>query len=333
MNIGEAVEGYTKWKFLKYKRAAENYNSYLKKFSRWIEKNTTKTKMEEIDEIDCGRFQNYLENKNYAQTTVHYFMIAVRDFIKYYYLRKETNFNFQLIQVPKPIARYYRQAVLPEQVDKICSIIGENFLQDLRDKLIINFLFTSGVRVSELVELNIKEIDITRQSISIPNKKHPNGYRVICWDDETHRLLMLWLEKRDLISKDEALFIGMKGLRRYKRITARTVQRLVKKYALQAGIQNAEMITPHCYRHGFCKTALNSGIRLDEAQQLMGHTFIGSTKKYLSWENTELEKSYKEKFKRGKYSDKNSLWITKVDKIVERSIINTVNNVNLARTP
>ncbi|MCK5413270.1 MAG: tyrosine-type recombinase/integrase [Candidatus Pacebacteria bacterium] len=298
MNIDEAIDTYIKWKFLKYKRAAENYASYLKKFSKWLEENTEKTKINEIDEIDAGKFQNYLEDKNYAQSTIHYFMIALRDLIKYFYLRKETDFNFQLIQIPRPIARYYRQAVKTEQVDQICAIIGENLLQELRDKLIINFLFTSGVRVSELVGLNAKEIDITKQSISIPNKKHPNGYRVICWDDETHRLLMLWLEKRDLLSRDDSLFMSFNGIYRYKRISVRTVQRLVKKHAIRAGIKNADMISPHCYRHGFCKTALNSGIRLDEAQQLMGHTFIGSTKKYLSWENTELEKSYKEKFNR-----------------------------------
>lgn len=319
ITIEEAIIIYTKWKFLRYPRAGELYEGYITKFAEWLVKETGKTKINEINEIDVGKYQNYLERKNYAQSSIHYFIIAIRDLMKYFYLKKETDFNFQLIQLPKLINRFYRHAVKSDQVDQVVSIIGENLLIELRDKLILNFLFSSGVRVSELTGLNATEIDVKRQAISIPNKKHPNGYRVICWDDETHRLLMLWLEKRDLIAKDEALFISLSGSEKYGRVSPRSVQRLVKKHAVRAGIKNAKQTTPHCLRHGFCQTALEN-MRLEEVQQYMGHLHINSTKRYSTYENKELEERYKLKFKRNKIEKNWENFITKKIQISEEKI-------------
>ncbi len=314
ISIEEAIVIYTKWKFSRYPRAGELYQGYIARFAEWIEKENGKTKISEIDEIDVGKYQNYLERKNYAQSSIHYFIIAIRDLLKYFYLRKDIDFNFQLIQLPKLINRYYRHAVKSDQVDQVVSIIGESLILELRDKLIYNFLFSSGVRVSELTGLNAAEIDINRQSISIPNKKHPNGRRVICWDDETHRLLMLWMEKRELIAKDEALFISLSGSEKYHRVSPRSVQRLVKKHAIRAGIKNSKTTTPHCLRHGFCQEALKN-MRIEEVQQYMGHLHINSTKRYSTYENTELEEKYKLKFKRHASSpEKEKKWDDLINK-------------------
>lgn len=297
MKLDDAICKYVKWKFLKHRRAAENYGSYLRKFSWWIKENTDKTRIQEIDELDTGLFQNWMESRDYAQTTICYFMVAVRDLIKYFYLKKVTDLNFMLVQIPPAIPRIQRIATGPDQVAQMCRLLGGALIGDLRDKLILNFLFSSGVRVSELTGLNIKQVDVNRQSISIPNKKHPGGYRVICWDNETHRLLMLWLEKRQFIAQDEALFIGLKG--QFKRLTPRSIQRIVKKHAIRAGIENADRVTPHTFRHGFCQNGAKCEIRMDQLQQFMGHLHIESTKKYLQWQDVELEKCYKDKFNRG----------------------------------
>lgn len=329
MNIDEAIERYIFWKHNKRKRAAENNKLYLEKFSKWLKEKTKKTEIEDIDDVDAGQFQQYLICKNYAESTISITILAVRDLVKYFYLKGVTKFNYQLIQVPESIARFHRHAIKYNSLTQILSVIGGNLIQQLRDKLILNMLYTSGLRVSELVGMNAKDIRPDVQGLSIPNKKHPNGCRVIAWDDETHRLLMLWLEKREIIARDDSLFISFKGRNIFRRITTRSVQRLVKKYSLKAGIEKADVTTPHCFRHAFCQTLKLCGFEIGERARRMGHLNIGSTQQYEQWRDDELIAQNKEKYIRNieqvKSEDKELSTVEPVKPLTRVSLYDKIN--------
>jgi site-specific recombinase XerD len=197
--------------------------------------------------------------------------------------------NPALIRTPR-ISQKSHRAVTEAEYNKIISVIPSNEFLFLRDLVMIRILWDTGVRVSELCDLEITNIDENKNSAIISTKKNGKK-RIIVWSKETHELLMKYMPIRlelHKIHKTTALFIGTeKGTGWSLRLTARSVQRRLAFYVNRAGIN--EKITPHSFRHGWAHKRRDQNAPLAFIQRGLGHLNPISTFVYEQYCDNEFE--------------------------------------------
>jgi site-specific recombinase XerD len=163
-----------------------------------------------------------------------------------------------------------------------------------RDKAILELLFSTGLRVSELVNLNRKDLNLERKEFGVLGKG--GRTRVVFLSDNAVYWVGKYLDERD--DADDALFVRTSGRKDAPpRLTVRTVQRVVEKYVEQTGLP--VKITPHGIRHTFATDLLSAGADLRAIQEMLGHKSVATTQIYTHITNPQLKKIH-EKFHRAK---------------------------------
>lgn len=288
MNLKEAIYKFREWGIGKYApRTIETYTFLLNKFLEFIGDKIVKS----IIVDDFVVFLNFLKRKHYAESSISYAMLSVRQFWKFLYLQHLVNIDWQIIPIPKAISRSYIPAT-KEDAEKMLNVINVNDFKTLRDKLIISFLYSSGVRVSELCELRVGDLNLQEQFASIISKKNCKR-RMIFWDDETHCLLCLYLDERLKLALDDSLFINInrRGKDAFRAISTRSIQRIIKEYREKAGI--IKRITPHSFRHGLGMAAIEARIHPRFIQIILGHKNLNSSQVYMDYKNPDVIREYK----------------------------------------
>lgn len=178
-------------------------------------------------------------------------------------------------------------------VDEVFALLeaaaGEDVL-GARDRAILEMLYASGLRVSELVGLNLEDIDIKAQTVRVLGKGRKE--RIVPMGEKACASLVIYLEKRSsLLSKTSAehgLFLNRHG----GRLTARSIERLLNKYIRRCGLQKT--VTPHILRHTFATHLLGAGADMRGIQELLGHSSLSTTQKYTHVGIDKLMKAYDE---------------------------------------
>ena len=174
------------------------------------------------------------------------------------------------------------------------GLVPRDPLLALRDKLILELLYDSGIRVSELIGINISDIDYEGKTILIKGKGKKE--RLSLFGEHIKKHLNLYLDTRHLISKlrdrDGALLLNYRG----ERIGVRQVQRLIKKYCRLAGL--SDKFSPHSIRHSFASHLLNRGCDLRVIQELCGHALLSTTEQYTHISKNQLFDTYHKAFPR-----------------------------------
>lgn len=152
----------------------------------------------------------------------------------------------------------------------------------LRNKLILTLLYSTGLRVSELIKLKIRMIDFDERTIRVRGKGEKD--RLVIFDDSTLELIEEYLEKRGV--ENEYLFVNQRN----NILTPRYVQYMIKEYAQKAGINRK--VTPHVLRHSFATHLLKNGVDIRAIQQLLGHSNLSTTQIYTSVDMHTLKASY-----------------------------------------
>ena len=152
----------------------------------------------------------------------------------------------------------------------------------LRNKLILTLLYSTGLRVSELIKLEIKSIDYDERTIRVRGKGEKD--RIVIFDDETLELIDEYLEKRGVDNK--YLFVNQRN----NKLTSRYVQYMIKEYAKAANIERR--VTPHILRHSFATHLLKNGVDIRAIQQLLGHSNLSTTQIYTSVDMHTLKDAY-----------------------------------------
>jgi site-specific recombinase XerD len=216
------------------------------------------------------------EGNELKRVTQNYHMLALRAFLRYLAWRGISSLSPEKI----PVARAQDREINFLESDEVKNIIDipDDSALGLRDKAILETLFSTGMRVSELVSLNVAKINLDRGEISVLGKG--KKVRVVFLSDTAKELLSQYLKSRsyNLTSlqdyQDIPLFVSNRG----GRLTARSIERMVKKCANLAGI--TKKVSPHTLRHSFATDLLIAGADIRSVQSMLGHSSITTTQVY-----------------------------------------------------
>lgn len=289
---------------------AKNYHNFLKMFVAWLTSvKLTNLKPHELTPEHIWDYRLYLSRKKDSsgaytkKTTQNYYLIAIRNLLNYFTQKDIISLPADKIKLPKLTDKDKSIKFLSfSQVEKLLSMPDLTTKEGRRDRAIMEILFSTGTRVSELTSLNMRQFDIqniikgklTEIELSIMGKG--GSSRTVYFSDRALKRLAEYLKTRtDLFSP---LFINYKKGDNSgdHRLTPRSVERLVKKYTARAGLPVEA--TPHTLRHSFATDLLEQGADMRSVQELLGHKNIVTTQIYTHVTNPHLKQIHK-KFHRG----------------------------------
>ncbi len=270
-------------------KTVENYDRYLARYLAFS-KITSPAK---LTEQSVREFRIHLNRQPGTTSTMkhktqNYYMISLRAFLKFLRKRGVESLNPERIELAKVGARDL-DLISGEELNRLLNGPKGETLVALRDKAILELFFSTGLRVSELCSLN-RDLDLSRDEFSIRGKGEK--VRVVFLSPTAKVAIKRYLDKRGDI--DDALFIQMgKASKNAKdlRLTPRSIERLVKKYAVKAGI--TRKVTPHVLRHSFATDLLENGADLRSVQALLGHANIATTQVYTHITDKHLREIHK----------------------------------------
>lgn len=284
-------------RFRKYLKAEKNYSSHtLESYTHDLRDFFSFIAGKKLEEIDIGLLRQYLaylrenKDKNLSKKSVARYSAALRTFFKFLvregFLQKNP---MAALRNPKQDKRL--PMVLDEsQVSKLLESPEDN-LDGRRDRALMETLYSSGLRVSELVSLNLSSVDFIGGVCRVMGKGSKE--RLCPVGDRALRSLRKYLELRNPSLKkkdDRALFLNHSPNKKGSRITPRSVSRILEKYI--ARTSRLENVSPHTLRHSFATHLLNRGADLRSVQELLGHANLSTTQIYTHVSTARLKEAY-----------------------------------------
>ncbi|HET8690309.1 MAG TPA: site-specific tyrosine recombinase/integron integrase [Candidatus Saccharimonadales bacterium] len=262
-------------------KTAENYHLYLERLAVFAGDVT-------VDKINAelvrkwrlwlNRYRNE-DGQELGRLTQSYHLIALRSFLTYLSKRDIKSLTPEKVELPKA-KRKQVSFLTQDETLRLLEAVDTSSPQGLRDRAIIELLFSSGLRVSELVGLDIGHVNLKRQEFTVRGKGDKD--RPVFLSPEATEWLDLYLKSRQ--DNFKPLFIRYAGANTNEsgdeavRLTARSVQRIVSRYASLAGI--TKHVSPHTLRHSFATDLLMNGADLRSVQSMLGHANIATTQVY-----------------------------------------------------
>lgn len=276
-------------------KTIENYDRYLTRFLEYAKTDDPK----KVTENMVREFRLYLNRQPGTKVgsrmepmkrkTQNYYLIALRAFLKYLRKRGVSSLNPERIELAK-VAERSLDLISPQELYRLMKAPDTTTLRGLRDRAILELLFSTGLRISELCALSIDDVDLSRDEFSVRGKG--DKIRVVFLSDEAKRAISAYLKARKDMS--DALFIqygkNAKGASDV-RLSPRAVQRMLKQCAAEAGI--TRKVSPHVIRHSFATDLLSNGADLRSVQALLGHSNIATTQVYTHVTDKHLREVHK----------------------------------------
>ena len=277
-------------------KTIENYDHYL---TRYFTQTGVK-RVTDISEQSIREFRQWLNRQpgtnggGMKRRTQNYYMIALRAFLKFLRKREIECISPERIELAKLPEREL-DLITPAELERLLKSARGTEERDLRDTAILEMLFSTGLRVSELCALD-NDLDLTRDSFSVRGKGEK--VRVVFLSDAAKSAAAAYLKARKDMA--DALFVNIPiGTQIPSRLTPRSIERIIKRAATKAGI--TKKVTPHVLRHSFATDLLSNGADIRSVQQLLGHASINTTQIYTHVTDTHLHEIHK------KYHGKNRM--------------------------
>lgn len=272
----------------------ENYHFYLNRFADFA-------KVKSPSQISLDTIRHYRlwlnrevdkRGNTLKKSTQNYHLIALRSFLKYLAKRDIKSLapeKIELAKMPERQVDFLEGDDLERLLESPLKTKEAKIIQ-LRDKAILEMLFSTGLRVSELSKLQIDQVNLNKDEFTIRGKG--DKLRVVFLSNQTKYWVKQYLEERKDLSP--SMFVRhdkAKGREEPKNLTPRSVQRLIKKYSKMAGI--TKIVTPHTLRHSFATDLLINGADIRSVQVMLGHSSITTTQIYTHITNQQLREVYK----------------------------------------
>ena len=282
-------------------KSQETYERFLRRFIKWLETNNLGNLLpHELEEDHIRKYRVSLSqtfNKNKKEpikrTTQNYYLIALRNLLNYFAERDIFSFPAAKIKLAKSKSEERIIKFLSlDEIKKLLEIPKTSKIIGLRDRAILEILFSTGLRVAELVNLDRNQIKITSetQDLEIVIIGKGNRPRPVYFSKRAVNWLRKYLRFRQ--DKEKSLFINYKGPKSGpKRLSARSIENLVKKYALLAGLPS--FTSPHTLRHSFATDLLSQGVDLRIVQEFLGHKNIATTQIYAHVTSKKLRETHR----------------------------------------
>ena len=277
--------------YLKYQRnysdfTCNNYKKDLNEYNSFILIN--KINYKNMDYNEAKEYVIYLNKKNDAKSTISRKLSSLRTFYKYLVLNNKVESNpFLLVSSPKKEKRIPK-FINYNNMEEILNVPNIKTKEGQRERVILEVLYASGVRVSELVNIKLKDIDFSNKNILIFGKGSKE--RLVSFGDYALEYINLYLkEGRNLLLdgvKSDYLIVGKKS----EKLTTRRVEQIIDDIIKRTSIKLN--ITPHMFRHTFATHLLDNGCDLLVVQELLGHASLSSTEIYTHVSNEHLREVY-----------------------------------------
>ncbi|MFQ5953017.1 MAG: tyrosine recombinase XerC [Candidatus Omnitrophota bacterium] len=277
-------------KFVNYLKVEKNYSDHtlrcyrsdLKEFADFLENKDPKS----ITHLHLRRFLARLKQKNHAKRTIVRKLGAIRSFFRFLFREKHIKANpADSVFTPK-LDKKLPEFLDADRIIKLITAPARNDAAGLRDRAILEVLYSTGMRVSELVGLNQEDVDLISGAAKVRGKGKKE--RITVLGKKAQSALDNYMDKRKTAGSgaSKALFLNKLGTR----LTDRSVRRIVNKYIRQCSID--QKISPHSIRHSFATHMLNNGADLRSVQELLGHKNLSTTQIYTHLGTRRIKEMY-----------------------------------------
>jgi len=278
-------------KFLEYLEYQKEYSSNTLKayetdilqFLNFLKKG----KIRSFKEVEYRVFLDFISSlksdERYTEKSIARKVASIKAFFKFLHSRRLIKNNPALLLYTPKVPEKLPDFLSEEEVVKIIESPKGSSWQTLRDRAILELLYSTGIRVGELVSLTVKDINFADETIKVKGKGKKE--RIVPVGTPAMKALIEYIEQKPY-SRVDAVFLNKYG----KTLTERSVERLVDKYSKKAGI--GKKVTPHTFRHSFATHMLNRGADLRTVQELLGHERITTTQIYTHLTLEKLREFY-----------------------------------------
>jgi len=273
-----------------------NYRFYLNYFDRWLDKHYPGTKVTELNPRLLKSYRLYLarvkneKGEQLSPVTQSYYVIAVRSYLRYLLRNDYEVVSPDRLELPK--GKEHSLKFLDfEHIEQMMAVVDTSTVRGMRDRAIMEVLFSTGLRVSELVSLDKSRVNLKTREFGVLGKG--GRVRLVFLSERAASSIEQYLRARDDFY--EPLFVRHSGsapdiadpkASSKLRLTTRTVQRIIARYGRLAHLPFA--MTPHVMRHSFASDLLSHGAGLREVQEMLGHKNIATTQIYTHVTNPQL---------------------------------------------
>ncbi len=280
------------------KLTIRDYKHYLKVFAEWFTSTLPGKSVKDIDLAIVRKYRVFLSNRvddkglTLQRVTQNYYVIALRSFLRFLIKNDYKTLEPSKIDLPKTESKSIK-FLEKGHIDRMVTAVDTSKIEGLRDRAILELLFSTGLRVSELVNLNRDKINLDRKEFGVIGKG--GKLRLVFISNRASDWIKRYLDKRE--DSFKPLFIRYSGKEIFEnqgekmRLTVRSIERIVKKYARLARLPIEP--TVHTLRHSFATDLLTNGADLRSVQEMLGHKNIATTQIYTHVTNPQLKNIHK----------------------------------------
>jgi len=255
-------------------KTLSSYKLDLLKFLTFT--NNTKEDPTTLTKRTCRQYLYFLEQEQLSRSSIHRHISSLRRFWSYLIEKKVVQTNpWQQLTLPK-LTKSLPDFLSTDEMISFLDNIDTSTAAGQRDRMICEFLYATGVRVSELANMNLNDLNLSENEARILGKR--NKERIVIFADITTMYIRHYLthcrSKWKTTQTDDAFLINQKG----QRLSIRSIQRIIKHCASIQGLE--KKITPHTLRHSFATDLFNGGADLSSVQELLGHSNVATTEIY-----------------------------------------------------
>lgn len=265
----------------------KSYSADLNDFLNFLKKEKIPLKVKYIDHLTIRRFLASLQRRELSHTTMARKLATLRSFFRFLCREEYLEINPVLGTRTPKIAKKLPKFLALSEVFSLLETPDEKRILGLRDRAILELLYATGMRVSELVGLNVNDVDLLGGVTKVWGKGGKE--RLAPFGTEATRALHNYLMRRETLHPGEGergLFLNKSGAR----ISARSIRRLLDKYIKKASL--SQKISPHTLRHSFATHLLDAGADLRSIQELLGHASLSTTQVYTHLTTERLKRVY-----------------------------------------